>query len=92
MTREGLKFLIPSLAVWLILLAVWAFSSEMIILPLVVISFLVSLFLGFFFRDPARQTPGGDDLILSSADGRVISIKPFENADFVGEKGTLVSR
>ncbi len=91
MTKEGLKFLIPTLAITLILLAVWVFSPEVIILSFATIFFLLSLFLIFFFRDPERKAPNGENLILSSADGKVILIKPFENVNFVGEKGTLVS-
>ncbi|MCK4223544.1 MAG: phosphatidylserine decarboxylase family protein [candidate division Zixibacteria bacterium] len=91
MTKEGFKFIIPTLAISLILFAVWAYSSEVIILPFAAVFFLLSFFFLFFFRDPERKAPNGENLILSSADGKVILIKPFENLKFVGEKGTLVS-
>jgi phosphatidylserine decarboxylase len=52
---------------------------------------LLTLFLVFFFRDPERRAPSGENLVLSSADGKVISIEPFLNADFVDGQGTLVS-
>jgi phosphatidylserine decarboxylase len=45
----------------------------------------------FFFRDPERDIPSGENLIVSSADGRVIAITPFERSDFIEGKGTLVS-
>lgn len=35
----------------------------------------VSAFMAFFFRDPERVTPEGDDLIISAADGRVTRIE-----------------
>ena len=91
MTREGFKFLIPILAISLILLTLWAYTSEVIILPFAGICFFLALFFVLFFRDPERKIPSGENLIISSADGKVILIKPFENLDFVGEKGTLVS-
>jgi len=91
MTKEGFKFLIPFLAISLVLFALWTYSSEVIILPFAAIFLVFSLFLVFFFRDPERKAPSGENLILSSADGKVILIKPFENLDFVGKRGTLVS-
>lgn len=91
MTKEGFKFLISISAISLILFAVWAYSAEIIIILFASIFFLLSLFLAFFFRDPERKVPDGEKLILSSADGKIISIKPFDNPNFVGEKGTLVS-
>lgn len=81
----------PTLVISLILFAAWAYSSESIILSSAAIFFLLSLFFVFFFRDPERKAPSGENLILSSADGKVILIKPFENQDFVGKKGTRVS-
>jgi phosphatidylserine decarboxylase len=91
MTKERLTFVVPTLGISLILFAVWAYSSEVIIVPFAAVFFLLSLFFVFFFRDPERKAPDGENLILSSADGKVILIKPFENLKFVGEKGTLVS-
>jgi phosphatidylserine decarboxylase len=91
MTKEGFRFLTPGLVIWLILLVIWAYSSEALLLPLVALSSLLSIFIVFFFRDPSRQVPDGEDLILSSADGQVICIRPFESVDFVGGKGTSVS-
>jgi phosphatidylserine decarboxylase len=91
MTHEGLKFLIPALTMGVILTAVWIFTSQVVILPFAVIFLLISLFLTLFFRDPERSAPKGENLILSSADGTVVSVKPFRNVEFVGEKGTLIS-
>lgn len=91
MTREGIRFLAPALAIWLILLVIWAYSSEAVILAFTMVFFLIFLFFIFFFRDPERDIPGGEGLILSPADGKVICIKPSDSLDFVGGKGTLVS-
>jgi phosphatidylserine decarboxylase len=91
MTKEGFKFLIPTLAISLILFALWVYSSEIIILPSAIVFLVLSCFFLFFFRDPERKAPIGENLILSSADGKVILIKPFENLEFIGGKGTLVS-
>lgn len=42
----------------------------------------------FFFRDPERAVPVGDDLILSPADGRVVAIEPVHEPLFI--KGPAV--
>jgi phosphatidylserine decarboxylase len=84
MSKEGFSFLIPSFGIFIVLFLLGAYTPG-------VIFFLLSLFLVLFFRDPERRTPQGENMILSSADGKVISITPFENIDFVGGKATLVS-
>ena len=91
MTKEGFKFLVPALAIVLILFVVGAYISNAMVLVFAVILVLISFFFVFFFRDPERKIPNGENLILSSSDGRVILIKPFENSEFVGKEGTLVS-
>jgi phosphatidylserine decarboxylase len=61
-------FLVP-VPFWLLM----PFISGFIILVLFIL-----LFLYRFFRNPARQVPGGPDDIVSSADGRIIYIKELE--------------
>ena len=39
--------------------------------------FLLTLFMFFFFRDPERKIPEGDNIFVSPADGKVIVIKEF---------------
>lgn len=48
------------------------------------------IFIIWFFRDPRRQAPGGDDLILSPADGTVLSIAPCSGDPDIGS-GNVVS-
>mgnify|MGYP006300100401 CR=1 FL=1 len=45
----------------------------------------------FFFRDPDRVSPGGDNLILSPADGKVVLIQEVEESEYIGKRVTQVS-
>ena len=44
---------------------------------------LYTLFAIWFFRDPERTPPPGDDLVLSPADGRVVEVMRVEKAPYL---------
>ena len=55
---------------------------------------ILALFLVFtfsFFRDPERVTPGGEGLVISPADGRVVLIKEVLEDEFLKARGIQVS-
>jgi phosphatidylserine decarboxylase len=76
MVREGIPFvLVPlGIAVILVMYGLWVLAVGLIAL---------AAFMAFFFRDPARTVPEGDDLIVSAADGRVTRIEDREEGKFV---------
>lgn len=45
--------------------------------------YLLTAFTLYFFRDPERKVPEGDDIIVSPADGKVIAIDNVEHAPFI---------
>lgn len=64
-----------------------AAGHPMAIVPLV-------LALGFslwFFRDPERQPPPGDALVVSPADGRILDVTPMQEDVFLHAPTTRVS-
>ncbi len=69
--RDGFVFILPTLGVSLLLYALhfpwWATGV-----------LLLTAFLVFFFRDPEREIPRGERLIVAPADGHIVAIKPFE--------------
>lgn len=81
--RDGMRVLVGSflLAFGLLLLGILARQNWVLIVFWVV--FLFFLFALWFFRDPERQIPDGEHLILSPADGRIVAIGELED-DFVG--------
>lgn len=55
------------------------------------VALLPFLFVCWFFRDPERQIPSGDDTIVSPADGRVIRITPVASSEVMPEPCIRVS-
>jgi phosphatidylserine decarboxylase len=69
--REGLPFIVPGIIVTG-LLFYWEVYSFAILLG------LMTLFIGYFFRDPERVSNAGEDAVLSPADGTIIDIRHIE--------------
>lgn len=67
LAREGWPFI----ALALILTIIAAFINSWLGLALA----LVAIFVIQFFRDPSRQAPSGDSLVLSPADGRIVAVE-----------------
>lgn len=51
----------------------------------------LTLFILYFFRDPARDIPSGDHLILSPADGKVVQLQNVRDDIFLGSEATQIS-
>jgi phosphatidylserine decarboxylase len=75
--KEGLARAAAALILACILLAVSVFSVGMLsaaggILALLLL--FIAAFLLYFFRDPDREHPAGEGIVLSPADGRVMDV------------------
>ncbi|MFQ5904368.1 MAG: phosphatidylserine decarboxylase family protein [Candidatus Binatia bacterium] len=84
--RDGYPFILPAALLALLALAMgWKWAG--LGLGLVALAFVG------FFRDPERVPPGGEELILSPADGKIVGIKEAakEKGGLFGEAGTRVS-
>ncbi|HEX7549016.1 MAG TPA: phosphatidylserine decarboxylase [Candidatus Methylomirabilis sp.] len=81
--KDGLVFILPTLAVSGLLFAFRFPGSGTVVL-------LLAAFIVYFFRDPEREIPQGERLILSPADGKVVTIKPFP--DWKGPFGEPLMR
>jgi phosphatidylserine decarboxylase len=81
--KDGLVFILPTLVVSGLLFAFRFPGSGTIVL-------LLAAFIVYFFRDPEREIPRGERLILSPADGKVVTIKPFP--DWKGPFGEPLTR
>lgn len=88
MLRDAYPFI-----VFLISLAVVSALLGWVVAPgfyaAALIFLLLALFVAYFFRNPERQTPADENLVVSPADGRVSTVRPVDPAD--PGAGTLVS-
>ncbi|MBN1472530.1 MAG: phosphatidylserine decarboxylase family protein [Syntrophaceae bacterium] len=81
---EGLKLIIP-----LAVLTIVLFLLEWIIAGF--ISLAIALFMLFFFRDPRRVIPQGDDLVVAPADGKVVVVKDVHDNDYLHQDVKQIS-
>lgn len=71
MAREGIPFIILFLVPGLVFAALgWLIAA--------VLCLILAAFMAFFFRDPERQCPVDDRLVVSPADGRVVATTPLD--------------
>jgi phosphatidylserine decarboxylase len=81
---EGWPFIIVA---WLLVLGAalphwWITTAVMTVLAIWVVA---------FFRDPVRDGPRGDGLVIAPADGKVVSIIPIDEPDVIGGPAMRVS-
>ena len=65
--REGWPFVGGSVFLAVVVWALWGFAASLLL-------WLIALFVLQFFRDPPRQAPVGDGLVLAPADGRIVRV------------------
>ncbi|MEE8185044.1 MAG: phosphatidylserine decarboxylase family protein [Thermodesulfobacteriota bacterium] len=82
--REGYPFIFFSLVV---IIFFYILGIEM----LVVISFCLAVFVISFFRDPERDIPRDNNLVVSPADGKVIKVERLQEERFLGEEAFRIS-
>ena len=96
---DGYPFIIGSLlitCVVIVLLFSFVRSSTYnvtfyIVLVASCLMIVMTLFMGYFFRDPDRIIPRGDGLFISPADGKVILIKDVYEKDYLKSDAKEVS-
>jgi len=88
--REGWPFIRIGITLEAILVIIcWAFPGWTVVLP--VIGGLLLLWVVVFFRDPVRDGPRGEGLVISPADGKVISIARVDEAMYLHGAATRIS-
>ncbi|OLE51039.1 MAG: phosphatidylserine decarboxylase [Acidobacteria bacterium 13_1_20CM_3_53_8] len=70
MAREGIPYIVAPLLLALLAFALGYWPMGLLLLAL-------SGFMAFFFRDPEREIPRDENIIVAPADGRVTRISPI---------------
>lgn len=91
MVRDGWVMVIPLAALAAGSLAIGYLAPGSIWIVLAIVFAGLALFVGFFFRDPVRQVPTGEGLVISGGDGKVVTVEEIENDDFIGGPARQIS-
>jgi phosphatidylserine decarboxylase len=89
--REGYPFILIALAI-----AAAGYTAAIVrrSFPLWLLAFVLTvlvLWVAYFFRDPERTGPRGDDLVISPADGRVIEVVEVDEPAFLQGRAIRIS-
>lgn len=90
--REAIPFTLIGVVLTVVLFLLAARWSNWWLFGLCAAVAMLTLFATYFFRDPERAIPPGDEtLIVAPADGKVIGIDTVGDVPYVGEKAIKVS-
>ncbi len=85
-TKDGYKIIFYTGLFEVILLTASYFVPSLFLWIVTGIIGVLFIFHFFFFRDPEREMPAGDTLIISPADGTIIKIDEIEEPLYLKEK------
>ncbi len=82
---EGILFAALPMALTALLVAAFFVTGKGLPLMLAAPTFIVALYVMYFFRDPSRPLPDGEHVAVSAADGVVVDISRMTIEDFGGK-------
>ena len=89
--REGVPFVTAAFLLAMGVGAAWLALGIPALVPPALLLFAVTFFMLWFFRNPERCPPEGDDLVISPADGRVLAVEDVDDTQYVGGRTLKVS-
>ncbi len=81
--REGYPFMFGTMILAALTWIVVAISGSWSIVPASLLTLLTG-FVFYFFRDPEREIPSGEGVVISPGDGKIIDIREVDEPSFVG--------
>lgn len=91
MAREAIGFIIQTI-LFCGVLSLGAIITNNLGLKIVALTFwVVFLFVLYFFRDPRRNPPQGENLLVSPADGKIIDIREVYEKEYLQSRAVLIS-
>jgi phosphatidylserine decarboxylase len=76
--KESLKILIPQVIALFFFLCWWTWW----VIPVTALLFLLIVFTVCFFRDPEREVPTDEKIIVAAADGLIVGVEEVEETHF----------
>jgi phosphatidylserine decarboxylase len=89
--REGMPFVIGSALAAAAVLALGVVLRAWPVWLISILLIVIALWVAYFFRDPEREGPRGERLVIAPADGRVVMITKVDEPTFVGGRATRIS-
>ena len=87
----GFKIIYFTTVVFFILLISCYFYSNGILRLMTIVTGIVFIFNFYFFRDPDRKVPAGDNIIISPADGTIVKITRVREPNYFKKEVNCVS-
>ncbi|MCC6743328.1 MAG: phosphatidylserine decarboxylase, partial [Acidobacteria bacterium] len=81
MAREGIPFVVLFAVPALVAGTAAGMTGSVWLWGITLVFLLLTLFMAYFFRDPSRTVPSGDDIVISPADGKVLVVERIDGAD-----------
>lgn len=89
--KEGLPFIGIIGAVAVTFLIISYLTGNTLIKILTAVILILFILVVYFFRDPERNIPGGDNVIVSPADGKIILIEEVDDTEYLKTRVKKVS-
>ena len=89
--REGYPFIGTATVVTIAVVALATNRRSFVLWTIAAALAIVTLWVAYFFRDPERTGPRGDDVLIAPADGRVLPIVEVDEPTFVGGRAVRIS-
>lgn len=77
--------------IYIVTLLILGIIFYFLFIPIFILNLSLLLFVILFFRNPSRKIPLEDSVIVSPADGKVISVEEIIEPDFISGKAIKVS-
>lgn len=92
-TRYGYDVVLTVVVIVIVGILASYFAVEHTVVKYSIIGVLAALFLFtlYFFRDPERTIPEGENIILSPADGKMVLLKEIDHAEYLESPAVQIS-
>ncbi len=81
--REGYPFMFGTAFLAALAWGAVAVAGSWTIVPASLLT-LLTAFVFYFFRDPEREVPSGEGVVISPGDGKIIDIREVDESSFIG--------